>query len=401
MRDFKSTFRTDGANFPLTRAINDTAIGAKDGTEYVLEILDTLWGFAQASLSQNGATPNGSPETATNSQILTNILAMATAGIPKGFINGCLIFPHSSNLNRNIGFNTGICRSSDNLATIDFNASMVKSIDNNFVAGWGAGGRPNNITGAGTISVTIGSASITGVGTNFTTLFRIGDTVLTAGSQFGIITTITDDTNMTVSTTFSSTESGVAYAVHITIYNTTLHSFLLLNPTTGVVDAGFDHRTDGSVLLQDPNVIAGGFTKLRRVGSFITDTSSNIVQFTATETAGGGVDVGYTSNINEANHVSTTGAIQSLQLSVPMGVVLEAYIELVAYANATSSYPYVYAYDYSSSKSIKTGEAYSGSSKNDGYLMTNNNANIRYEWGGAGSRNLLLDTLGFRDGRTS
>ncbi len=257
MRDFKSTFRTDGANFPLTRAINDTAIGAKDGTEYVFEILDTLWGFAQASLSQNGATPNGSPETATNSQILTNILAMATAGLPIGFISGCIIANNSTDANRDIDFGTGLARSSDNLATIDFDTALTKQIDATFTIGNNAGGLASPLT----VSA-----------------------------------------------------------------NTTYHLFVLLNPTSSNTEAGFDTSLTATNLLADANVITGGYTKYRRIGSIITDASSNIVQFTAYETSGGGVKIGYATKIQDFSISSTSFA--SYNLSIPQGIKLDVLMEV-------------------------------------------------------------------------
>jgi len=63
----------------------------------------------------------------------------------------------------------------------------------------------------GTVSVTSGSAAITGSGTTFTTDFIVGDFITTAGGQALRITTITNNTSMTAASNFSSTESGVSY----------------------------------------------------------------------------------------------------------------------------------------------------------------------------------------------
>lgn len=57
--------------------------------------------------------------------------------------------------------------------------------------------------------------------------------------------------------------------------NTWYHMFLIKNPTTGVVDAGFDTSTSAANLLTD----ATGYTLYRRIGSVLTNGSANIVQF--------------------------------------------------------------------------------------------------------------------------
>lgn len=53
------------------------------------------------------------------------------------------------------------------------------------------------------------------------------------------------------------------------------HFFVIYNPTTGDVDAGFDTSTSAANLLSD----ASGYTAYRRVGSILTDGSSNITAF--------------------------------------------------------------------------------------------------------------------------
>lgn len=63
----------------------------------------------------------------------------------------------------------------------------------------------------GTISVTNGSATITGSGTTFTTDFIVGDFITTAGGQALRIVTVTNNTSMTAASNFSVTESGVSY----------------------------------------------------------------------------------------------------------------------------------------------------------------------------------------------
>ncbi len=57
----------------------------------------------------------------------------------------------------------------------------------------------------------------------------------------------------------------------LTIANNTYYNvFVIKNPTTGVVDAGFDRELDASNLLAD----ASGFTKYRRVGTLLWKTTN-------------------------------------------------------------------------------------------------------------------------------
>ena len=57
------------------------------------------------------------------------------------------------------------------------------------------------------------------------------------------------------------------------------HVFLLFAPVSGAVDAGFDTDIDATNILADTAAAAAGFTKYRRIGSVLTDASSNILGF--------------------------------------------------------------------------------------------------------------------------
>lgn len=59
--------------------------------------------------------------------------------------------------------------------------------------------------------------------------------------------------------------------------STWYHVFVIFNPETGDIDAGFDTSTDASNLLSAASV--AGFTKYRRVGSIQTDESFDITPF--------------------------------------------------------------------------------------------------------------------------
>lgn len=68
--------------------------------------------------------------------------------------------------------------------------------------------------GTGTVSGTIATSAITGVGTAFTTELQVGDriTIDTGGTpEVHEVATITDDTNMTIVSTLAATKAGVTF----------------------------------------------------------------------------------------------------------------------------------------------------------------------------------------------
>lgn len=68
-----SFVNTDGAAFPDTEAVNVTAPGAGDGTEFVKLMVDDIWGRAQALLDYAGLVPDGVSEAPDTAQVLDAI----------------------------------------------------------------------------------------------------------------------------------------------------------------------------------------------------------------------------------------------------------------------------------------------------------------------------------------
>lgn len=75
-----SFVNTDGAAFPDTLAVNVTAPGAGDGTEFVALMVNDIWGRAQALLDYAGLVPDGVTEAPDTAQVLD--------AIGKGFVVG-------------------------------------------------------------------------------------------------------------------------------------------------------------------------------------------------------------------------------------------------------------------------------------------------------------------------
>ena len=80
MIDYRTNFNTNGVAWPATQAINVSAPGAGDGTEFVALMVNDIWGRAEALMAYAGLTPDGVAEAPNTAQILT--------AIKKGFAVG-------------------------------------------------------------------------------------------------------------------------------------------------------------------------------------------------------------------------------------------------------------------------------------------------------------------------
>ncbi len=73
MIDYAAVFTNFSGAFPNTQAINVSAPGAGDGTEFVAALVNDIWGRAQALLDYAGLTPDGVTEAPDTAQVLTAI----------------------------------------------------------------------------------------------------------------------------------------------------------------------------------------------------------------------------------------------------------------------------------------------------------------------------------------
>jgi hypothetical protein len=67
-------------------------------------------------------------------------------------------------------------------------------------------------TGVGSVQ-TVGTTALLGTNTQFTNTFKIGDTITVNGETVRTISTITDNTHLTVSVAFSTSASGLSYTL--------------------------------------------------------------------------------------------------------------------------------------------------------------------------------------------
>lgn len=126
--------------------------------------------------------------------------------------------------------------------------------------------RYGNIDATGTISSS--GTAITGVGTAFTTEFEVGDYIQEKGNdQVAKITVITDDTNMTVDTTFSPVASGNGFAkVKLWAFDTLGGGANSAIASTGTISSSGTAIT-GSVLANATGTISSTGTAITGVGT--------------------------------------------------------------------------------------------------------------------------------------
>lgn len=73
MIDYAATFTNYTGAFPDIEAVNVSAPGAGDGTEFVAALVNDIWGRAQALLDYAGLSPDGVQEAPDTAQILEAI----------------------------------------------------------------------------------------------------------------------------------------------------------------------------------------------------------------------------------------------------------------------------------------------------------------------------------------
>lgn len=178
--------------------------------------------------------------------------------------------------------------------------------------------------------------------------------------------------------------------------DTTYHLFIIEKTSDGTIDAGFDTS------LTAANIPAG-YGKYRRVYSFVTDSSANILGFKAFEQSGGGLAVDLTERISELSTTtpSTTGA--ALTIGTPAG--LEVLANLAVELAESSSVFFLLTSTYQTNSTpgvaymdLRT-DANSTLSNGNFQRMTDTTSQVRYRTDAASVGRLQISLLGFIDYR--
>ena len=130
------------------------------------------------------------------------------------------------------------------------------------------------------------------------------------------------------------TNSG-GFPTGLTLAADTTYHFFVIMKTDGTVDAGFDTSVTATNLLAD----ATAFTYYRRVGSVITDATSNITDFSAIEEGGGAVRFYWNLRTVDSDVTNPGTAIRADTLTVPTGIKVLAMVSATVFSsNANVNY---------------------------------------------------------------
>ena len=179
-----------------------------------------------------------------------------------------------------------------------------------------------NVAGAGTITVTNGSATVTGAGTSFLTTVRPGTVITTDGNESYTVASVASNTSLTLTANAAgATETGVTYDING--FGT------VINSATGAVKAvpGYTNNNPkyiAGALNNDPAEAAKGIT-----GNFIVMYKS------------GGVwvqDTGWTASAHKVTTDVTADSNNYIVVTKTAGVALTSgqQVKVLFFANATN-----------------------------------------------------------------
>lgn len=178
--------------------------------------------------------------------------------------------------------------------------------------------------------------------------------------------------------------------------DTWYHVFLIRKDTDGSIDAGFDTSVSAAN-------IPAGYTAYRRLGSVLTDGSSNILGFDAVEIAGGSLSFTWDAPVRDVALTTLPDTNRNLvALSVPLGV--ETIVKMNIYAADTVN-RYIWVKSPTQTDVAASGtdltlaivaDALAGSTTLD--VKTNTSSQVAYR-GDATTIDLYIWTLGWLDRR--
>jgi hypothetical protein len=178
-----------------------------------------------------------------------------------------------------------------------------------------------------------------------------GNIVDSTGAYLFQGTAMTKDLSLTWA---AGTGNGGYYTSGGLPISSTIHVFAIRKDSDGSID----YYADTSVSAAN---IPTGYTAYRRIHSFRTDGSGNIVLYTATEISGGGVKT--TPSVPTGDY-SGAGSIPSraaLVLSVPLGIQVEATLFLIRTGSTGGFLLVTESTQADSTPSATTGDVYSDS----------------------------------------
>ncbi len=159
--------------------------------------------------------------------------------------------------------------------------------------------------------------------------FTAGNFIFSDGSGQTSVLALTKqiDNTFVVGTNQGGLDTGTVAA------DTTYHCFAIHNLTTNISDFLF------STNLASPT-LPSGFTKKRRIGSIITDSSSNILPGSFTYFANGGYKFTFNASLNDRPQAASPTSPTLQALTVPGGIIVTALITADLKRNAGAGTQY-------------------------------------------------------------
>lgn len=174
--------------------------------------------------------------------------------------------------------------------------------------------------------------------------------------------------------------------------STWYHCFKLLNPITGATGSGFDTSASATNLLADTNVVAAGFTKYKRVGSILTDSSGNIRPFYQSANR-----FDLVTEVVEYNSTTPPTSLTSIAITAPLGIITRALLKCQLNVGGSTS----------QTMSLKSLTSLSESSINvqendsDGLtfpsVITNTSSQIQHKCSASTVQQYAISTIGWED----
>lgn len=179
----------------------------------------------------------------------------------------------------------------------------------------------------------------------------------------------------------------------LTLSADTTYHFFIIAKTDGTTDAGWDTSLTAANLLTD----ATGYTLYRRVGSNITDASSNILDFDQT-----GDYFEYRNDITDLSDTTPANTKTNVTVSTPAGISVTGVFTMIAQTSATSGTNWFGSDMSDAAPSSAAARAFNISSaehQNNDFVVRSTNSTISYRTADTTQAVFVLLTRGYYDDR--
>jgi len=146
---------------------------------------------------------------------------------------------------------------------------------------------------------------------------------------------LTATTTVAIDIAFATGDGGLASS--LTVANATWYHYFIVKIGTAACKIGIDTSLTAANLVTDHSI-----TEYRYIGSQLTDGSANIIANTSYETAGGGLEVLWSSPIEDVDVIDQGAAAVARTLSTPLGRSVVATMNVQIADNGGASPAHIY-----------------------------------------------------------